>query len=251
MDDDSYSRKPNPNLELRLREIKKITIIDIEGQLDLNASELIELVGWLMKRGKRKILLNFEGVQLLDYNGLSVIAIVYKNVKNYEGILKFQKVPLHIEKLFRVAQLLDIFELYQEEKLALLSFEEKAIRQPVLPPLRRRFRRFEGTNIVVEYAPMHRKDDPPQKGKAMDLGGEGLFLYCEKNVPLNTELLLKLHLEKNTPPFEVTGVVVWHADKEIQPQMYPGLGIQFRKLSSDQQKFLIDFIDRNITQRSG
>ena len=250
MSEEENGKKPDSSIELKLREAKDVTIIDIEGRIDLSASELIELIGWLLKRGKKKILLNFEHVDALDYSGLSVIAIAYKNVRNHEGILKFVAVPLHIEKLFRIAQLLDVFELHKEEGIAIKSFSETTS-QPSLPPLRRRFKRLDVVSIAVRFVPVYRKDDPLFEGKATNLGGEGLFLYAQKSYPLNTELILELHVPKETSPLTVQGTVVWLADKDLQPHNFPGMGIQFKKLDSMQQKQLIEFIDRNVVQRSG
>lgn len=242
-------KKPNSSLDLKLREAKDVTLIDIEGRIDLNASELIELIGWLMKRGKKKILLNFENVEVLDYSGLTVLAIAYKNVRNHGGVLKFVAVPLHIEKLLRIAQLLDIFELHRKEEQAITSFDQTA-KQPSLPPLRRRFRRLEGASIKVLYLPIYRREDPFFEGKAINLGGEGVFLYAQKVFPLNTELILHLYLVKDQPPFVAQGTVIWLADKELQPHTFPGMGIQFKTLDATQQKYLIEYIDRNVTQRS-
>ena len=250
MSEEGNEKRPNPTLDLKLREVKEVMIIDIEGRIDLNASELIELVGWIMKRGKKKILLNFEQVELLDYSGLSVLAIAYKNVRNHNGILKFSGVPLHIEKLLRIAQLLDVFELHQEEKVALASFEKPRV-QPSLQTLRRRFKRLELANIVVRFLPVYRQDDPFFEGKAINLGAEGLFLYAQKVFPANTELVLHLQLANEASPFVIQGVVIWVADKELQPHETPGMGVQFKQLDAKQQKLLIDFIDRHITQRSG
>ena len=250
MPDEENDKKPNSSIELKIREAKEVTIIDIEGRIDLNASELIELIGWLLKRGKKKILLNFEHVETLDYSGLSVLAIAYKNVRNHEGVLKFVAVSLHIEKLLRIAQLLDVFELHQEEAVALSSFSDANF-QPNLPPLRRRFKRLEVANITVRYLPVYRKDDPFFEGKAVNLGGEGLFLFAPKVFPLNTELILELHFQKENSPFVIHGTVVWLADKELQPHDFPGMGVRFKKLDPKQQKLLIEFIDRNVVQRSG
>lgn len=248
MVEENNENKPH-SLELKLREVKGVMVIDLEGRLDLNASELIELIGWLLKRGKKKILLNFEQVELLDYSGLSVLAISYKNVQNHEGLLKFVAVPLHIEKLLRIAQLLEIFELYETLEMAIASFNRKDTSLS-LPPLRRRFKRLGISNIAVSFVPAYRKEDPFFEGKAVNLGGEGLFLHAQKIFPLHTELILQLHLEKGEGRLTVKGVVIWLADKELQPHHYPGMGVRFHQLESDQQKRLIDFIDRNITQRS-
>ncbi len=249
MPEEENGKKPDSSIELKLRDVKDVAIVDIEGRIDLSASELIELTGWLLKRGKRKILFNFEHVDTLDYSGLSVLAIAYKNVRNHEGVLKFVAVPLHIQKLFRIAQLLDVFELHQEEGIALSSFNET--RFEPLPPLRRRFKRLEVVNITVRFLPVYRKEDPFFEGKATNLGGEGLFLYASKIFPLNTDLILELHFPKESSPFTIQGTVIWLADKELQPHDFPGMGVRFKKLDLKQQKQLIEFIDRNVVQRSG
>ncbi len=255
MNHDENEERPSDSLELKFREVKDMTVIDIHGRIDLNASELIELVGWLLKRGKKKFLLNFEDVELLDHSGLTVLAIVYKNTRNHEAILKFSAVPLHIMKLLHIAQLLDVFEVFEEEESALKSFQKKAVQEsglPATPPRRRRFKRLDVASFSVSFVPSYRKDDPTYfEGTATNLGGEGLFLHAQKIYPLKTELFLKLHLPQTNALFDIEGVVLWIADKELQPRLSPGMGIQFKHPNSEQQKRLLDFIDRNATQRSG
>ena len=238
------------SLEMKLREVRDITVIDLEGRIDINASDLIELIGWLLKRGKTKLLLNLERVDLVDYSGLSVLAIVYKNVRNHKGILKFAMVPFHVIKLLRVAQLTDIFELHEEERMAIESFDE--IAPDILSkPLRRRFRRLEVVNIPVRYLLSSQKGEGEIfVGKAMNLGGEGLLLLSEKMFPLKTELTLHLGFSVSEPPLVVTGQVIWIADKELQPHYFPGMGVQFHRLDEKSEMRLFEFIDRHITQRS-
>ena len=234
---------------MKLREVRDITVIDIEGRIDINASELIELIGWLLKRGKTKLLLNMERVDLVDYSGLSVLAIAYKNVRNHKGILKFVAVPFHIVKLMRVAQLTDVFELHEEERLAVESFDQP-VPEILNKPLRRRYRRLEVANIPVQFLTQRKEEKILYDGKAMNLGGEGLLLCCQDIFPLKTEVTLQLELSHTEPPLEVKGQVIWIADKELQPHYFPGMGIQFHPLSPDTEKRLFEFIDRHITQRS-
>ena len=237
------------SFELKLREVRDITVIDVEGRIDINASELIELIGWLLKRGKTKLLLNLERVDLVDYSGLSVLAIAYKNARNHNATLKFTAVPYHVVKLMRVAQLVDVFELHEEEALAVESFETFAP-EILSKPLRRRYRRVETTNIAVDYIPSHQESEGfLYEGKGANLSGEGLFLYGQKQFPLKTEMTCQLHLS-GQPPLLVKGQVVWLADKEIQPQCHPGMGIQFYHLPKEVERRLFDFVDRHTTQRS-
>ena len=238
------------SLELKLREVRDITVIDVEGRIDINASELIELIGWLLKRGKIKLLLNLERVGLVDYSGLSVLAITYKNVRNHNGTLKFVAVPFHIVKLLRVAQLTDVFELHEEEQLAVESFDQP-VPEILNKPLRRRYKRLEVANIPVQFIPSHRESEGYlYEGKAMNLGGEGLLLCSQKIFPLKTEMTLQLELSHPELPLVVKGQVIWIADKELQPHYFPGMGIQFHPFSPESEKCLFEFIDRHITQRS-
>jgi len=251
MGEEGYEEEERPrSLELKLREIRDITIIDVEGRIDINASEVIELVGWLLKRGKIKLLLNLERVDLVDYSGLSVLAIVYKNVRNHNGVLKFVAVPFHVIKLMRVAQLVDVFELHEDERIAVESFDQLPL-EILSKPLRRRYRRLEVANIQVGYLPSHGEAEGDfHEGKAINLGGEGLFLYCQRISPLKTEVVLRLRLSPSEPPLLLKGTVVWIADKELQPHSFPGMGIQFHRLPAEAEKRLFEFIDRHITQRS-
>ena len=250
MEENQEGEEKPRSLEMKLREVRDITVIDVEGRIDINASDLIELIGWLLKRGKTKLLLNLERVDLVDYSGLSVLAIAYKNVRNHNGILKFAAVPFHVVKLLRIAQLIDVFELHEEEKMAVESFDE--IAPDILSkPLRRRFRRLEVANVPVRFSPSFRKGEGDVfVGKAMNLGGEGLLLFSEKTFPLKTELTLQLELSPSEPPLVVTGLVIWIVDKELQPHYFPGMGVQFHRLDENSERRLFEFIDRHITQRS-
>lgn len=70
-------------MSIRVREVENVSILDIDGNVDINSSEIIETVGWLINTGKLYILLNLENVDLVDYSGLSVLAIAYKNVARF------------------------------------------------------------------------------------------------------------------------------------------------------------------------
>ena len=59
----------------RFRESGNITVLDIEGNVDINSSDIIESIGYLLNSGKSNFIFNLENVNLVDYSGLSVLAI--------------------------------------------------------------------------------------------------------------------------------------------------------------------------------
>ncbi len=236
-------------MNIRIREANDINIIDIEGRIDINSSEIIESVGWLIKSRKKDILLNFDKVDILDYSGISILAIAYKNVMNHKGKMKFCKVPLHIEELFKLVRLDSIFEIYRDEETALKTFHFES---PVdKKTLRRRFKRLDA-HIEVEFRPREKSTNTKnlwRSGKLLNLSGDGLFLYTKKLLPVGKKIKLKLNLHDKRP-FEAEGLIIWIADKKLQPQSYPGMGIHFRNIRKQDQDRMLAFINKHLIHRS-
>jgi anti-anti-sigma factor len=224
-----------------------VTILEVEGRIDINASEFIETVGWVLKNNKTKILCNLENVELVDYSGLSILAIAYKNVINHNGTMKFCNVAMHIKELFKIVQMDRVFLCYDTEQQAVLNFDEKILELEE-KQLRRRFKRLE-INIDVAFAPKNRPGKA-YRGKVLNISGAGLFILTSNILPVKTQLSLEIGVPKELIPIEMEGTVLWIADKNLQSYCYPGMGVQFINIDSRKQKDLLDFIEKNITHRS-
>lgn len=237
-------------MKIRVREVKDITVLDVEGRIDIDSAEFIETVGWVLKNNKLKILCNFENVDLVDYSGLSILAIAYKNVANHNGTMKFHSVGIHIKELFRIVQMDRVFQCYDNEQEAILNFDEKVL-ELERKLLRRRFKRLE-INIEVTFRPKKIRDKAAKTytGKVVNISGAGLFISARYIFPVRTQLDLEISLPKEMVPIEMEGMVIWVAEKNLQSYCYPGMGVQFINVDSQKQKELLDYIDKNITHRS-
>jgi anti-anti-sigma factor len=234
-------------MEIRKRFSKNIIVFYITGPIDIDSAALIEETGKLLKEGLSRFLLNFANVSIVDYNGLSILAIAYKNIVNQKGVVKFCEVPSHIKELFKAARLDAVFEIHSDEKSALKNFELSNKVDKL--PLRRRFKRID-TNISVRFKAGLSSDKALRKGKICNLSGEGLYLYSKETFPVSTELYLEISLGKVKSPLSLMGTVIWLADKELQPHAYPGMGISFTDLANEAQSSIVEFIDKNITRRA-
>ena len=67
---------------------------------------------------------------------------------------------------------------------------------------------------------------------------------------LNDMLTLKINLLPDPGIIVLDARVLWIPDEKLQPQLYPGMGVEFYKIDSETQKKIIDFIERNIDTRS-
>jgi anti-sigma B factor antagonist len=232
-------------LEITFRRSGNVAILDLCGTIDINSSTLIEKVAWCLENGYEDILCNFEEVDLVDYSGLSVIAIAYKNTVNHKGRMKFTNLQMHIKNMFSLVSLDKVFDIYAEEELALRSFEEERnISEIQKIKLRRRFKRLP-LDINCEFKAKH-KEENFHKGKVLNLSAVGFLVFTDKIYPLGEILKVKLTLLPKPGLVEVEAKVVWQVQKEIQPQIYPAMGLEFYKLATEMQRKIVEFVERNL-----
>jgi len=236
-------------MNIIVTETDNISIIKIKGRIDINSSGIIETVGQLIKDEKKYILLNLGGVTMVDYGGISILAIAYKDVINHNGKLKFCNVTPGAEEALRLVRLDCVFEIYKDEGTALRAFRHK-------PPvdekaMRRRFDRAD-LHIDVEFTgAKNEKGGRPvwYSAKLLNMSGEGLFLYTKKLLPIGEKIRLKIDLSDGKA-FEAEGTVIWIADKILQPQSSPGMGVFIKRMGRREQDRVLKFINSRLVRRS-
>ena len=72
-------------LEIKLRQFGNCIILDLCGRIDVDSANLVEVVGQCVRDGYVDILCNLEDIQIVDYMGISVVVIAYKEVVNHQG----------------------------------------------------------------------------------------------------------------------------------------------------------------------
>jgi len=234
-------------MEIRKRFVKNIVVLYVSGEININSAEFIEETGSIIREGIGKILCNFANVELLDYNGLSILAIAYKNVTNQGGLLKFTNVPAHVKELFRITRLEGTFDMYEDEKIALKSFDSSDKIDKLT--LRRRFKRIDLASSI-RYKKGLSSEEKLARGKVTNLSGNGLFIHSKETFPVATEICMEITLGDARKPALLSGTVLWLADRTLQPHAYPGMGVGFTNLETETQQKIINFIDKNLTQRS-
>ena len=234
-------------MEIRKRFYRNIAVLYISGKFDIDAAVFIEETGHLLREGIHKILCNFENVEMVDYNGLSILAIAYKNAVNQKGILKFCSVPKHIKSLFKSARLDIVFDMFSDEESALKGFNASTKVDKL--NLRRRFKRVDA-NIPVRFKTGLSAGTKFLKGKILNLSGEGMFIYSKNTFPTSTQLYLEIDMAGEKKALTLMGTVIWLADKQLQSHTYPGMGIQFGNLEKKHQENIISFIEKNIIGRT-
>ncbi len=234
-------------MELKARQKGDVIVLDLSGRIDVDAANLIEAVGQCLRDGYADILCNFEEIDFVDYMGISVITIAYREIINLHGRMKFCAIPAHLRGVFSVSGVDKVIDIYATEELALDSFkEDKVIENIKKMQLRRRFKRLP-IDIKVELKAKYDKAPKCLNVDILNLSALGAYIYGCGNFKLGDTVVLKMELPPDAQKLELEAKVVWLPDKQVQNQFYPGMGVEFCNLKSEVQKKLLVFIDRNLS----
>lgn len=237
-------------MEIKVRVKDHIVILDLCGSIDVNSANLVEIVGQCIRDGYTDILCNYEEVVIIDYMGISVIAIAYKDIINNNGRMKFVNIPTHLRNLLSVTGLDKEIDVYASEDLALNSFkEDKVIENIKKLQLRRRFKRL-FIDIKIELKAKAENSPNCFNVDIFNLSAIGAYIYGCGEFKLGDEVVLKFKVPQKLQGMELEAKVVWLCDKQIQPQLYPGMGVEFHNIQSPAQEKLLDYIEKNLSLTS-
>ena len=155
--------------------------------------------------------------------------------------------PAQVIELFKMVKLEGVFEIYADEESAIRSFYEES---DEMTHLRRRFKRLDMHLKVKYWAVGPQKRPKVFEGEVVNMSAAGLCIFSKYTFPIDSQLEIELIHRGETKFLDATARVIWIADKELQPHFYPGMGVAFVHLSQEDEKLVIDFIDKNITHRA-
>ena len=112
-------------MKIAERTVGDVTILDLEGRLILDDGfePLREVINRVVGEGRRKLLLNLDGVTYLDSAGVGLIACKYVTLCRHNGQLKLCNLHARSHEVLHITKLLTVFEAFPSEAVALNSFE--------------------------------------------------------------------------------------------------------------------------------
>jgi anti-sigma B factor antagonist len=94
-------------------------ILDEAGILELG----LELFGLVEVENRKKILLNFTGVEFLSSAALGKLITLDRKVKSYKGKMKMSNIRPEILDVFRITKLDKVFDIRKDEAEAISAFD--------------------------------------------------------------------------------------------------------------------------------
>jgi len=101
------------NLRITSRQTDGVTILDLSGRIVLGAES-----GAL-----RETLRGLADVNYVDSSGLGTLASGYIAIANKQGKLKLLSLTKRIRDLMELTNVLKVFEVFEDEAIALKSFQ--------------------------------------------------------------------------------------------------------------------------------
>jgi len=112
-------------MEIAERVVNDVTVLDLKGKMTLGEGDelLKDKINSLLSQGRKRLLLNLEGVPYIDSAGLGEVVRTYTTVSRQGGSLKLLNLTKRIEDLLSITKLLTVFETYDSESEAVSSYK--------------------------------------------------------------------------------------------------------------------------------
>jgi anti-sigma B factor antagonist len=116
-------------MQIDERAAGEVMILDLKGKMTLGEGDelLKDKINSLVLQGRRKLILNLEGVPYIDSAGLGEIVRTYTTVSRQGGSMKLLNLTKRITDLLSITKLLTVFETYDSEADAVRSFSSSAV----------------------------------------------------------------------------------------------------------------------------
>jgi len=111
-------------MQIEERSAGDVTVLDLKGKMTLGEGDelLKDKINSLVQQGRRKVVLNLEGVPYIDSAGLGEIVRTYTTISRQGGSLKLLNLTKRITDLLAITKLLTVFETFEAEGDAIKSF---------------------------------------------------------------------------------------------------------------------------------
>lgn len=107
------------DLGLEVEERNGHTVLSVKGEVDVyTAPRLRERLVELVTDGKRKIVVDLEGVDFLDSTGLGVLVGGLKRLRSNDGEMTLVSTQSRILKVFEITGLTKVFSIHDSVEAA-------------------------------------------------------------------------------------------------------------------------------------
>ena len=111
-------------MEIKKRTVGDVTILDLEGKLTIGKGDVALRDALLeeINAGGKSVLINLDKVTTIDSSGLGELIRCKVTATSSQAEVKLLHVNIKARKLLTMAQLVGVFEMFDDDDLAVQSF---------------------------------------------------------------------------------------------------------------------------------
>ena len=118
------------NLYINERRVEDVTVLDLKGRERIRGAALVlhESIRCLAGEGKTQVLLDLASVKHIDSGGLGELIASHVTLDKKGGALKLMHITESVHEQMSAAEVLEVFDVYDNESKALASFVREPLR---------------------------------------------------------------------------------------------------------------------------
>jgi anti-sigma B factor antagonist len=111
-------------MEITKRTVGDVTILDLNGKLTIGKGDVVLRDALLeeLNKGGKHVLINLDAVTTIDSSGLGELIRCKVTATSNQAEVKLLHVNIKARKLLTMAQLVGVFEMFDDEQLGIQSF---------------------------------------------------------------------------------------------------------------------------------
>jgi anti-sigma B factor antagonist len=113
-------------MDIKKRTVGDVAIFDLNGKLTIGKGDVVlrEALVEELENGGKHVVINLDGVTTIDSSGLGELIRCKVTATSNQAEVKLLHVNIKARKLLTMAQLVGVFEMFDDEALAVASFSE-------------------------------------------------------------------------------------------------------------------------------
>ncbi|MFQ5464297.1 MAG: STAS domain-containing protein [Thermodesulfobacteriota bacterium] len=238
-------------LSISARQEENMTVLDFEGDFDLNAHGSIEkALGCGCDHTSENLVWNFKGLRSINGSGIAILVNAVRKIRRNGWVVKLTDVGPEVLDVFQVHKVLPAFDIHTDEAAAKkqLRLEVEKEGQRGSETSRRLFERVEvGLKARFKQFRKGRQAEvfKTSDGMVTSLSRCGVFLSSEAVHPRGAVLDVQLQLPNGLikPVIKFLGKVAWVADNESWGDKYPGMALRIVCMEDKDRAKLSGFLD--------
>lgn len=111
-------------MEIKVREAGSVAILDVQGRLTIGepSEHLHQALESIVKKGSVKVIVDLNGVPLIDSSGISALVRISKKLVNEGGALRLICRAGRVRDALTVTRLVEAIPTFESETAALAGF---------------------------------------------------------------------------------------------------------------------------------